>query len=61
MKYYKKILPARVRFLISVLKNNYLDGYSLKSYSQEGEDMILRRLFEHQTTGYLRGCRRASS
>jgi|APSaa5957512535_1039671.scaffolds.fasta_scaffold116676_1 FkbM family methyltransferase len=30
----------------------YFDGYSKKSYSQEGEDMILQRLFEKQKTGF---------
>ena len=34
------------------IKNNYLDGYSIKSYSQEGEDMILKRFFEKQHTGF---------
>jgi len=32
--------------------NEYLLHYSLKSYSQEGEDMVLRRLFEHKTCGF---------
>jgi len=31
------------------LKNNHLDDYANKSHSQEGEDLILRRLFEHKT------------
>jgi FkbM family methyltransferase len=30
-----------------------LDRFSHKSYSQEGEDMILRRLFETQDTGFF--------
>lgn len=34
------------------MKNNYFNGYAVKSYSQEGEDMVLRRLFERQTTGF---------
>lgn len=29
-----------------------LDRYALKSYSQEGEDMILRRIFENLKTGF---------
>jgi FkbM family methyltransferase len=48
----KIILPAWLKTFILGLKNNYLDGYSLKSYSQEGEDMILRRLFENQVVGF---------
>lgn len=48
----KKILPKSVIKFIVNFKNNYLDGYALKSYSQEGEDMILRRIFERQSTGF---------
>ena len=32
--------------------DNYLNDYALKSYSQEGEDMILRRIFENCTNGF---------
>lgn len=46
------ILPKNVIEKLNILKNNYFDGFSLKSYSQEGEDMILRRLFENQKTGF---------
>lgn len=51
-KLVKTILPKSVIEKMVDLKNNYLDGYVLKSYSQEGEDMILRRLFENQQTGF---------
>ena len=51
-KLIKFILPRKVVRVITDLKNYYLDGYALKSYSQEGEDMILRRLFENQTKGF---------
>jgi FkbM family methyltransferase len=44
----KTILP---KIIIDKL-NNYFGSFSLKSYSQEGEDMILRRLFENQTKGF---------
>lgn len=48
----KTILPnAVIKFIVN-FKNKYLDGYALKSYSQEGEDMILRRIFERQSTGF---------
>ena len=30
----------------------YVKGYAKKSYSQEGEDMILRRIFENQNKGF---------
>lgn len=38
--------------MVTKVKNDYFDGYALKSYSQEGEDMILRRLFENQQSGF---------
>ena len=51
-KLLKSILPKSVKEKIINIKNNYFDGYSLTSYSQEGEDMILRRLFEKQQVGF---------
>jgi len=48
----KIILPKDVIEKLDVIKNNYFDGYALKSYSQEGEDMILRRLFEKDKKGF---------
>jgi acyl-CoA-binding protein len=53
----KKLLPAKlVGFLANIknrnLDNSYSDVYSIKSYSQEGEDMILRRIFENQKAGF---------
>lgn len=48
----KIILPKYVIEKLNIIKNNYFDGYALKSYSQEGEDMILRRLFEKQKKGF---------
>lgn len=38
--------------MILRIKNKFFDGYALKSYSQEGEDMILRRIFERQSSGF---------
>ncbi|WP_331774336.1 FkbM family methyltransferase [Sulfurospirillum sp. 1612] len=51
-KMIKSILPKSAKEKLVDIKNNYFDGYALKSYSQEGEDMILRRLFEKQQTGF---------
>lgn len=48
----KSILPKIIIEKLIDIKNNYFDSYALKSYSQEGEDMILRRLFEKQKTGF---------
>ena len=51
-KLLKSVLPKGVKEKLGYLKNNYFDGYVSKSYSQEGEDMILRRLFESQERGF---------
>lgn len=45
----KSILPPRFR---AFLKNTFWDEYALKSYAQEGEDMILHRIFETQESGF---------
>ena len=46
------IFPVRYRKLAVEIKNIYLGRFSQKSYSQEGEDMILRRIFERQSKGF---------
>ena len=51
-KMFKYILPKTIQDRIKSFRNNYLDYYAIKSYSQEGEDMILRRLFEKQEKGF---------
>jgi FkbM family methyltransferase len=51
-KLLKTILPKSIKEKLVEIKHNYFDAYALKSYSQEGEDMILRRLFEKQQTGF---------
>jgi len=48
----KRLLPGLFGNVMRNFKNNYLGGYTNKSYSQEGEDLILRRLFEHKTDGF---------
>jgi FkbM family methyltransferase len=48
----KIIIPQKYHKKLSKLKTGMFDGYALKSYSQEGEDMILRRLFEKQKKGF---------
>ena len=48
----KTILPKVVIDKIINIKNRYFDVCYLKSYSQEGEDMILNRIFEKQSTGF---------
>lgn len=51
-KILKKIIPKTYYQDLINLKNIFFDIYCLKSYSQEGEDMILRRIFEKQKTGF---------
>lgn len=48
----KKILPRRLIKGMQYLRKSYTDVYALKSYSQEGEDMILRRIFENKEVGF---------
>jgi FkbM family methyltransferase len=48
----KRILPARVRVMLWPLRERFFDPHAVKSYSQEGEDMVLRRLFERQAAGF---------
>lgn len=52
LKKIKLVLFEKVITFIVAFNQNHLDGFSLKSYSQEGEDMILRRLFEGQESGF---------
>lgn len=48
----KKILPISVWLSLSKFKESTLNGYKISSYSQEGEDMILRRLLENKHQGF---------
>ena len=53
-KIINKILPNSFKELIRSVKKKYIDGggYWLKSYSQEGEDIILARIFGKQQNGF---------
>lgn len=48
----KKFIPNQVIDKMKSVRNTLVDIYALKSYSQEGEDMILRRLFENKPSGF---------
>lgn len=48
----KEMLPNSIVNTLRALNERYMDIYALKSYSQEGEDMILRRIFESKDTGF---------
>lgn len=45
----KRILP---RTVASYVRYNILDGYARRTYAQEGEDVVLMRIFESKSTGY---------
>ena len=40
-----KLIPEMIFRRLGYYRNYYLDGHAFKSYSQEGEDMIIRSLF----------------
>lgn len=48
----KQIFPEAVLKLLGQIYGFLLDGWATKSYSQEGEDMILRRIFGGQSSGF---------
>lgn len=48
----KLYLPEKVVKILSFINQKYFDGYSIKSYSQEAEDIILRRIFENKENGF---------
>jgi FkbM family methyltransferase len=45
-------LPLWLRQVVRRLLDGFVDTYATKSYSQEGEDMILRRLFGLKSDGF---------
>jgi len=46
------LLPSSLKPSLFKALSNVFDLYAIKSYSQEGEDMILRRIFEGQEHGF---------
>ncbi len=48
----KRILPGKIALILGKLRNDIFDGYALESYSQEGEDRILARIFEKREKGF---------
>ena len=47
-----RLFPSRLKRAIKAFGSMAFDIYAIKSYSQEGEDMILRRIFAEQSTGF---------
>ena len=48
----KAVFPLKYHASLNEFINNTFDRYALTSYAQEGEDMILRRLFENRQPGF---------
>lgn len=48
----KKLLPKTVIEYLREKKSNIFDSYAQSFYSQEGEDVILRRLFGNKKNGF---------
>lgn len=48
----KALLPKWLKERLKVYTLNYFDWYAIKSYSQEGEDMILWRIFGNVEHGF---------
>ena len=52
LKVIKSYIPSPIKKILVRFRNIVNDPYVTKSYSQEGEDMILRRLFGDQKIGF---------
>lgn len=48
----KVLLSGKLIRILSEINGRYFDGYATKSYSQEGEDMILKALVGGQKKGF---------
>lgn len=48
----KRIVPAEARKFLRGLEHRLRDGYRIRSYAQEGEDLILARLFGNRPNGF---------
>jgi len=50
--FFEKSSMAWLRRQYKTVKYSIFDGYGAKSYSQEGEDILLRRIFERNAQGF---------
>jgi FkbM family methyltransferase len=44
LKFIKRYIPSALKKKLVVFKNEFFDGHAVKSYSQEGEDLVLARI-----------------
>lgn len=49
----KKMIPSWLVNPLRRLRDLLLDPYAVKSYSQEGEDMVLQRIFSEKNQGFF--------
>lgn len=49
----KRIIPPKILSVVFKLKTSLIDDYASKIYSQEGEDIILQRIFNRQNKGFF--------
>jgi FkbM family methyltransferase len=52
-KLIRRLLPPKFLAKWRYFRLGYLESYAEESYAQEGEDMVLRRIFESQPTGFF--------
>jgi FkbM family methyltransferase len=48
----KRCIPGSIKNYFTGLRNKLFDTYAIKCYSQEGEDMILSRIFNGKKNGF---------
>lgn len=48
----KNLLPSQMLDRLSYIKNTYFDGAAYKSFANDGEDLILKRIFGKQELGF---------
>lgn len=52
IRFIKSIVPKELRKATYSIRERMFDLNATKSYSQEGEDLVLRRIFEGKTSGF---------
>jgi len=48
----RQSIPESIKKPLRQIRRIFFDEFAIKSYSQEGEDMILNRIFEGKTNGF---------
>lgn len=48
----KKWMPEALKKILIAFFNIFFDRYAIKSYSQEGEDLVLSRIFSNKGSGF---------